>query len=180
MQRLMDDLMSYSQFSSDNAAFSKTDLNQVLADVKVDLEVTISETGACLLIDELPQIEAIDFQIHQLFLNLISNSLKFVKSDTSPIVRITAARVRGKDVPLGLINDLNQYTKISVSDNGIGFSQQDSKKIFELFQRLHPKTEFSGTGIGLAIVKKVMENHGGFVIAKGVPLEGATFDLYFP
>ncbi|MEJ7646980.1 MAG: PAS domain S-box protein [Chryseolinea sp.] len=180
MQRLMDDLMSYSQVTSDTSGFGQVDINEIVESVKSDLEIIISEKKATIEINKLPTIVAVSFQTQQLFLNLIQNSLKFSNPDRFPIIKISAARILGKNIPLGLVNDLNEYIKISLSDNGIGFPASDSKKIFDVFQRLHSRTEFAGTGIGLAIVKKVMDNHRGFVVADGRPGEGATFHIYFP
>jgi PAS domain S-box-containing protein len=180
MQKLMEDLLSYSQISNDKSTFVKVNLNEIINAVRNDLDLIVSEKNASFKIDKLPVIYGVEFQIHQMFLNLISNSLKFSREGQSPFVQISAKVVQGKDIPLGLVNDLNEYHKITLSDNGIGFETEDAKKIFEVFQRLHPRTEFSGTGIGLAIVKRVMENHGGFIIAEGKPSAGATFDIYFP
>jgi PAS domain S-box-containing protein len=180
MQKLMDDLMSYSQLTSDNSSFASINLNEVLKAVRSDLEITIMEKKALIEVDTLPVINAVDFQMHQLFLNLIQNSLKFTASDRAPVIKISATKVPAKKIPLGVVNDLNEYIRISVADNGIGFPAEDAKKIFDVFQRLHPRNHFTGTGIGLAIVKKVMDNHHGFVTADGKPDAGATFDLYFP
>ena len=180
MQNLMDDLLDYSQLTNDETSFVKLDLNKILLDVLNDLEIPISEKAAKFQIQQLPEVSGIDFQLNQLFFNLISNAIKFSKSEESPTVRIFASVANGKDIPLGLVNDLKEYIKIAVADNGIGFDDANSKKIFDIFQRLHSRTEYSGTGIGLAIVKRVMENHHGIVIANSVPSEGTTFELYFP
>ncbi len=180
MEKLIEDLLSFSQVSNDNSNFSKIDLNITLSTVRSDLELKISEKQASLEVDKLPFINGIEFQIYQLFSNLISNCLKFTKEGNPPIIKITSNVVNAKDIPLGLVNDLKKYNKIRFSDNGIGFEAENANKIFEVFQRLHPRTEYSGTGIGLAIAKKVMQNHGGIIMAEGRPSKGATFDLYFP
>jgi PAS domain S-box-containing protein len=180
MQKLMDDLLSYSQVSINATAFTKVDPNQIIKNVISDLEISILEKKANFEIGKLPLVEGVDFQVYQLFFNLISNSIKFSKPEEPPNIKITSRSVNGKDIPLGLVNDLKEYNKITVSDNGIGFEEEYASKIFEVFHRLHPISKFSGTGIGLAIVKKVMENLGGIVIAQGTLSVGATFDLYFP
>jgi PAS domain S-box-containing protein len=180
MQKLMEDLLSYSQVSNDTSVVKKVDLNEILEAVKNDFELTISEKQATFKIDKLPVIDGVDFQIQQLFSNLIANSLKFSKQNEPPVITIISKIVDGKDIPLGLVNNLKKHHKITLSDNGIGFETAETKKIFDVFQQLHPRTEFTGTGIGLAIVKRVMENHGGIVIAEGKPSIGASFELYFP
>ncbi len=111
--------------------------------------------------------------------NLISNSLKFSNNDTPPLITIKSEIVTGQSFNKNLPKETN-YCHIIISDNGIGFEQQYSKKIFEVFQRLHGRTEYTGTGIGLAIVKKIVDNHNGYITAKGEPNVGATFDIYIP
>jgi light-regulated signal transduction histidine kinase (bacteriophytochrome) len=180
MQKLIDDLLLYSQLTGNDASFTTLDLNKILQDVLNDLEIPITEKLATFEIAQLPSVSGLDFQIHQLFFNLISNALKFSKPNQAPAIHISGSVAHGKDIPLGLVNDLKKYVKIAVKDNGIGFEAAHSKKIFDVFQRLHPQSKYSGTGIGLAIVKRVMENHHGIVIADSAPLEGATFELYFP
>jgi PAS domain S-box-containing protein len=180
MQKLIDDLLSYSQFSNDGAVISEIDLNDIVRSVMSELELIISETKSTFKIEDLPTVRGVDFQVYQLFLNLFTNSIKFARTDIHPVIQVTANVVRGKDVPGKAVTDQKNYNKITVSDNGIGFDQEDAKKIFEVFQRLHARTEYSGTGIGLSIVKKVMDNSNGFVIANAQPSEGASFELYFP
>jgi PAS domain S-box-containing protein len=180
MEKLMEDLLAYSQVSNDPTAFQKLDLNQILDEVRTELDLSISEKKATFQIDKLPCVHGVNFQIHQLFSNLISNSLKFSKEDEPPVITIRTRVAHAKDIPLGLVNDLKKYNNITYSDNGIGFETKEAKKIFEVFQRLHSRNEFTGTGIGLAIAKKVMENHHGTIIAEGKPSVGATFNLYFP
>jgi PAS domain S-box-containing protein len=176
MQNLMDNLLAYSELSSENI-FKDVDLNQVVVSVKYDLEVLISEKQATIHSSKLPVIKGIHYQIQQLFLNLISNSLKFSKPNEKLELKISSREVDGATLSEELKN--KSYIEISFVDNGIGFSQEHSKKIFEVFQRLQPK-ESTGSGIGLAIVKKVMLNHSGFVSAESEPGKGATFKIYFP
>ncbi|MBT1704773.1 PAS domain-containing sensor histidine kinase [Chryseosolibacter indicus] len=179
MQNLIDDLLSYSRVSNDIAKFEKVDLNNTLQAVKTDLEIPISEKHAVVESNQLPVVQGVGYQLHQVFLNLISNAIKFAKPDSTPLIQIHATIIKGPDLP-EVLNGDNEYFHITISDNGIGFNQEDTGKIFEAFQRLHPKHVFAGTGIGLAIVKKVMENHNGIVSAEGVQGVGATFHLYFP
>ena len=180
MQKLMEDLLAYSQVSSSNNYAQEVDLNVLMDTVKKDLELTISDKNAQLNMDRLPTINGISFQLEQLFLNLLSNSLKFSKPDVPPIINITSSTLQGKEIPLGLSNDMKKYYKIAVSDNGIGFPEEHSQKVFEVFLKLHDKRAISGSGVGLAIVKRIMENHGGLVMAEGKPEIGATFTMFFP
>ena len=182
MQNLIEDLLAYSQVSSDlkTQTFEKTDLNKILKNVLTDLEISIQEKGALVEADRLPSVRCISYQIRQMFLNLISNAIKFSRPDERPRITIRAEAIKGPDIPGQVLTGGNEYHHITVSDNGIGFPQQHSDKIFEAFQRLHPQSVFAGTGIGLAIVKRVVENHNGIVSAEGTPGVGATFHIYLP
>jgi len=179
MQKLIQDLLSYSEVSNDKTTFESIDLNEVMKAVITDLEIRITEKDATIKAEQLPVIDGVAFQIHQLFQNILSNALKFSRLDVPPVISIKCSNVHGKDLPLGLA-ELRPYYMISIADNGIGFDQKDSKKIFNVFQRLRPRGEFGGTGIGLAIVKRVLENHGGFVNVISKISEGSTFQLFFP
>lgn len=180
LQNLIDDLLSYSQVANDDRRFRKVDLNAVLEDVKSDLEVAIADKSAVIVADRLPVLSGVPHQLHQLFQNLISNALKFSRKEEPPRVEIRCERIKGPDLPGDMPEGNNQYHHISIADNGIGFSQHEHDKIFEAFQRLNPKHAFSGSGIGLAIVKKIVENHNGIVNAEGTPGAGATFHVYLP
>jgi PAS domain S-box-containing protein len=180
MQNLIDDLLSYSQVSNDTSNMEKVDLNKVLQAAKSDLEVAINDKHAIIDSDRLPAVMGINYQLHQLFLNLLSNAVKFSKPDEAPYIVIKAEIIKGPDIPGDGEEGNNKYHHISIRDNGIGFEHHDNDRIFEAFQRLHPRHSFSGTGIGLAIVKKVIENHNGIVSAEGKPGVGATFHLYLP
>jgi PAS domain S-box-containing protein len=179
MQKLMEDLLTYSQLSAINGHFHKVDLNIVMDAVLKDLELSISDKHAQLKIDKLPTINGIAFQLEQLFLNLVSNALKFSKANAPPVITITSSELEGKEIPLGLSNDTKKYYKISVADNGIGFPEEHSQKIFQVFQKLHDRRAFAGSGVGLAVVKRIMENHGGLIMAEGKPNAGATFSMFF-
>jgi PAS domain S-box-containing protein len=179
MQKLMEDLLSYSELSMD-ARFEKVALVDMAESAKNDLEVLINEKKALVLVEELPIIRGIPHQLHQLFLNLLSNALKFAKPSESSVIKISSREVKGSQVEGGSTMESKRFFEIQVSDNGIGFDPKHAKKIFEVFHRLQAKSESSGSGIGLAIVKKVMINHSGHVIAESEPNKGTTVKLYFP
>jgi PAS domain S-box-containing protein len=180
MRKLMEDLLEYSQMSGEESMFERVDLNDVVDAVRNDLELLISEKQALLEIDKLPIVRGIAYQLQQLFQNVINNALKFSKPNVKQIVKIRASEVSGASIftkePL---RDKNFY-EISVEDNGIGFEARHANKIFDVFYRLKPKHESEGSGIGLAIVKKVMLNHEGAVRAESTPGVGSVFKLYFP
>jgi two-component system, chemotaxis family, sensor kinase Cph1 len=171
MQQLITDLLEYSKLniSNPNEAFKPVDLNEIVQNAAHQFETDMEETKASIKVLNLPTIKGIPFQLTQLFINLIDNSLKFAKKDNIPEIEIKATDVNIENI---------YYSKITVSDNGIGFSNLHNEKIFDVFQRLHSDA-FQGTGIGLAICKKIMENHLGKIIAIG-SANGATFELYFP
>lgn len=180
MQTLINDLLSYSRTNIQERTFEKTDLSQIIDEVKEDLKEEIEIKGVVIETGKTFTVDLIPFQFRQLLYNLVSNAIKFSIPETSPGVKINCNIIKGDllDNPRA-INEIN-YCHISVSDNGIGFDQQYSAKIFEVFQRLHGKLEYTGTGIGLAIVKKIVENHNGFITAYGEQGKGATFDIYIP
>ncbi|PXY46006.1 PAS domain S-box protein [Flavobacterium hydrophilum] len=180
MQALINDLLSYSRTNIQERVFEKTDLSQIIEEVKEDLKEEIEMQGAVVQVGQTFTVDLIPFQFRQLLYNLLSNAIKFSIPGISPIVKINSEIIKGSllNNPKA-INEIN-YCHISISDNGIGFDQQYSAKIFEVFQRLHGKLEYTGTGIGLAIVKKIAENHNGFITASGEQNKGATFDIYIP
>ena len=180
MRMLMDDLLSYSRVSNDDSSLQPVDLNNVLKSVLSDLDLKILEKAAVINISPMPVIQGVSFQLHQLFANLISNSLKFSKPDVAPVVEITYELQSGKEVPGNPLIEAVKYHRITVRDNGIGFDPANANRIFDVFERLHTNQEISGTGIGLAIVKRVMGNHHGVVHASSASGEGASFDLFFP
>lgn len=128
----------------------------------------------------LPALHVIVYQFEQLFTNLIANALKFVKNDTIPSLNISTGIISGKNIGLPEIDQSKNYHFISFADNGIGFDPQFKDRIFQVFQRLHNKTSFEGTGIGLAICKKIVDNHQGAITAIGRPGIGAEFIVYLP
>lgn len=180
MQNLMMDLVNYSRTIKENKVFVKTNLNDILADVTQELALNIEEKKAKIKIGKLPKIDVIQFQIHQLFVNLISNSLKYSKENVAPIIKISLEKIDSEERFNDLIFNEKKFYKIVVSDNGIGFKQEFSEKIFMLFRRLETEMDYNGTGLGLAICKKIVENHNGFIKADSIPGSGSIFTIYLP
>ena len=180
MQSLIHHLLIYSRVNKTDKTFKKVDLNVIIKKVKEDLIERIEENNVEIISSKLPIVNGVSFQIEQLFNNIISNAIKYRKADVSPIINLTSSISTYNAKRTNDPTDNKKYLKISVNDNGIGFDQEHSKKIFELFQRLHNQNEYSGTGIGLAICKKIIENHKGFIVADSTPNEGTTFHIYFP
>lgn len=180
MQHLIEDLLSYSRVSNENSKFEDIDLNRVVDAIKNDLEILIAEKEASIRVGKLPVLKAVSHQMHQLFLNLISNAIKFSKAGTTPVIVINSRSIKGPDIPGELSNGDNQYYHISFKDNGIGFHNEETSRIFDPFYRISGRGKYSGTGLGLAIVKKIVENHHGIITAEGKPQEGAEFNIYIP
>lgn len=182
MTQLVDDLLEYSHVTINPSATERIDLNDKIRKVLDDLELVIREKSAIVIVGKLPVIVGNRRQIQQLFQNLISNGLKYSKSDVPPEITITSEVVPASKVEECAHQSLlyNYYHKIVIKDNGIGFEQQYADKIFQVFQRLHGKAEYQGTGVGLAIVKKVVQNNNGFITVQSEPGAGATFIVYFP
>ncbi len=178
MQTLIEDLLAFSKLSAPGEA-ERVNLNKVVAGVQNDLEVAIADKRATITSVPLPTINGTAFQLHQLFLNLFSNSLKFIRDGRDPIIAIGYDSVIGPVPAHGVLNR-TPFHRIKVSDNGIGFSQDQATKIFDVFYRLHSRESFEGAGIGLAIVKRVVENHKGVIATEGRPNEGASFFIYLP
>ena len=180
MQTLINDLLAYSRTNTFERKYEKINLNKMIEEVKEDMQEELLQKNATLEAAQLCEINIIPFQFRQLLHNLISNSLKFSNPNRAPHLKIKNKIGKGIEFKNNKLLDSTTYCHISISDNGIGFEQHFSEKIFELFQRLHGKNEYNGTGIGLAIVKKIVENHNGIITAKGQLNKGATFDIYLP
>jgi hypothetical protein len=180
MQTLIQDLLAYSRTSTTEINLETTDLNKIIAEVKEDLEEELKEKHATIEANQLCSADIVPFQFRQLMHNLIGNSLKFSNPEKPPHIQINSEIANGMKFNNEKLSPQNKYCHITVSDNGIGFEQQYSEKIFEVFQRLHSKTEYNGTGIGLSIVKKIVENHHGIITAIGEPNKGATFEIFIP
>ncbi|WP_044129271.1 ATP-binding protein [Rudanella lutea] len=182
MSTLIRDLLSFSRISTRQEAVSPVSLAHILQDVLADLEVTIHETGARVHIEPLPTVPGDWSQLRQLFQNLIANALKFQAPGTAPEIWVREARIEAADLPPAVkpVRRASAFHRIDVKDNGIGFDEKYVDRIFQVFQRLHGRNQFSGTGIGLAICQKVASNHGGAITASSRPGEGSTFSLYLP
>lgn len=180
MRLLIDDLLQFSRTNKPDKVFVMADMNELFENAKQDVAVAILETKAQITNDLLPKGFVIPFQIQQLFFNLLSNSLKYSQKGTIPIIDISYSIVNAKEDPNLIKATKSNYHKISFKDNGIGFDQKYSEQIFELFNRLHNKNDYSGTGIGLSICKKIIENHNGFIFAKGDINIGSVFTIYLP
>jgi len=180
MQILIEDLLSYSRVNTTEKRFEQTDINLLVEEVKNDLSDMIHAKNVIIDASPLPPFKIIPFQFRQLLTNIISNSIKFSKQDCRPYISIEANFVKGDLTNEPEADAEKTYYHLSFQDNGIGFEQKFSKKIFEIFQRLHGRHEYPGTGIGLAICKKIVENHYGFITASGIMNEGSRFDIYLP
>ena len=171
MRRLIDDLLSYSRVNSKTTSFLPVELSAVIADVLSDLEPRISAEKASIRVGELPAIEADPGQMHQLFLNLVANSLKFRRPGVLPSISIEGSVEVGEN---------GAMARIAVADNGVGFEPRHAERIFGMFERLHGRDEFDGTGVGLATCRKIAERHAGELTAWGEPDAGAVFTLLLP
>jgi PAS domain S-box-containing protein len=172
MQRLIQDLLAYSRVGTRAQDFEAVDAGEVVLDVLHDLGPAVTEAGAAVEAEHLPVVLADKTQLHQLLLNLVGNALKFRKPDETPRIRIAAE-------PAKLADDRPAW-RFAVADNGIGFDPQYAERIFQVFQRLHTRDEYEGTGIGLAICRKIVERHGGTIEVASAPGEGTTFTFTLP
>lgn len=180
MQKLIRDILAYSRANTADKKLETSDLNEILTQAKNELEIQMQEKKAVVESASLPTLKVIPFQIQQMFNNLLSNALKFSRPGVAPHIRVQAEEVSADSLKPAVALNASQYWHISFSDNGIGFDPVYEKRIFEVFQRLHDRMEYGGTGIGLAICKKIVENHHGMITATGIPNQGATFDIYLP
>ncbi len=181
MNTLIRDVLAYSELIKEHEVFSTVDLKQVFEEVKIDFELLIEQKKILIECSELPVIEAIPLQMAQLFGNIISNSFKYTKSGREPHLTISCEKMPFSDINKNtlLLRD-TEYYKIVFADNGIGFKQEYAEQIFNIFQRLHGKSEYEGTGIGLAMCKKIALNHHGDMNAYGSSDEGAVFNIFLP
>jgi PAS domain S-box-containing protein len=179
MQTMISDLLSISMISN-NTSFETYSLQKILEEILQTLEYKIEQQNTIIKADPLPEAKIIPAQIRQLFQNLLSNSLKFIRPGLQPVITISHTLMKADDVVHYQLAPANQYHKLEFRDNGIGFENEFAGKIFAIFQRLHGRSEYEGSGIGLAICKKIVEHHGGIIYANGVPDEGATFTIILP
>ncbi len=195
MQDLIDDILEFSSLSAGNISFDKVKMEEVVKQVLSDIEVLIKSTGADIKVDTLPEIEANEAQLSLLFQNIIANAIKFSKEGERPEVHIHAEIIKGKELPADYLKqnmphfsvlhdprfwDKEKFCRIFIEDKGIGFDEAYIDKIFSLFQRLHSKSVYEGTGIGLAVCKKVVDIHHGMITAQSTPGEGSVFIITLP
>ncbi len=178
MRNLINDLLEFSKISKTEQPFEPANLNVVLRQAKTDLELVIEETGTIINTAALPIIDAIPSQMKQLFSNILSNAIKFRKPDVTPVITIETNLLTEKEKLRYELTQNTPYYKIQITDNGIGFEAEYATRIFQVFQRLHGKSEYPGSGIGLAICKKILEYHHGIIYAESVPGTGARFTSY--
>ncbi len=182
MSNLIFDLLSFSRLTKHSDPYVHVDLNQIISEVIVDLEIVIQQKNARIVYSNLPTINAIHSHIYQLFFNLIGNALKFSKAEVTPFIEITSQIISQKsDLKSQRSNNEElPFVRVIIADNGIGLDNEYAERIFEIFQRLHGKSEYQGTGIGLAICKRIATNHGGIIYARGIPGEGSVFTVELP
>jgi PAS domain S-box-containing protein len=180
MRHLIDTLLEFSRTARSNQPFAPVDLNGIVKDVQTDLELKIEETATTLHIEVLPALDAIPSQMKQLFDNLLNNSIKFKKAGVPPVITIRCFRLSRRQKEQHHLDGSITWFRIDFADNGIGFEPEYNQRIFQIFQRLHGKTEYPGSGIGLAICKKIIDQHKGLIYATGEPDNGATFSIILP
>lgn len=176
---MIDGVLMYSSLDTEIVSAENIDLNKIIATIQSDLELLIAEKDATINYKDLPSIEGSPILIYQLFYNLINNSLKFAKKDVPPLIEIY-----NNSAAADLRHDLHAsgeiYVRIIVKDNGIGFNNDEANIIFKTFSRLNPKDKYEGTGLGLALCKKIVERHGGSISTQGDENVGATFEIILP
>ena len=181
MSQLIHDLLDFSRATRTNERMERTDLNVVIQTVLLDFDLLIKEKNALVSVEKLPVIEAIPLQMEQLFHNLISNALKFSKERTPPVIKISGRKLEKEEVTaLGGLDKGVDYVELTVEDNGIGFSNEFAEQIFVLFQRLNGRHEYPGTGIGLALCRKIVDNHGGRISANSLETIHTQFHVVLP
>jgi len=192
MQNLINDLLAFARVTTKAQPFEAVDLSSVASEVLADLEARVQETGARVTVEPLPTIEADPLQMRQLLQNLLGNALKFVKPGVTPVIRLGAGVIESRDPAEPSVGGGNgdgtpassgggpDRVELFVQDNGIGFDEKYLDRIFNVFQRLHGRGQYEGTGIGLAVCRKIAERHGGSITATSRPGEGATFHVRLP
>jgi signal transduction histidine kinase len=180
MRQLITSLLEFSRININKRKFESVSLNLIINDLTKELEEVIEEKKTVIEVQDLGIATVIPFQFTQLMQNLITNALKFSRPDAQPKITISSRFAPGALLDNHKLHPEQQYCHITFEDNGIGFSPEMSERIFQVFQKLHHKDAYEGTGIGLAIVKKIVDNHNGFITATGIPMEGAKFDIYIP
>lgn len=179
MRTLIDAILAYARVTTKAQPFQPIDLNEIARDVVLDMESHIQQTGGTVEVGPLPTVEADPHQMRQLFQNLIENALKFRRPDVPPVIRL-AGRLLEPQEPLPPPGEDRRRCELTVRDNGLGFEEVYLDRIFAMFQRLHGRQEYEGTGMGLAICRKIVERHGGEITARSAPGQGAKFIVHFP
>tara|TARA_R110002111_G_scaffold18601_1_gene45554 strand:- start:302 stop:3082 length:2781 start_codon:yes stop_codon:yes gene_type:complete len=180
MQNLIQDLIAYSRTNDQELNYEVVDLIEIIEDTKEVLSEELEQNNVTFELENLSKVKVVLVQFRQVIVNLVSNAIKFTKEDHASIIKINCETIEGKKTGIESLNNHQRYCHIRFADNGIGFDQKYHGKIFEVFQRLHSKDAYSGTGIGLAIVKRIIENHEGVILATGEINKGAIFDIYIP
>ncbi|MBE8724264.1 PAS domain-containing protein [Flavobacterium hungaricum] len=180
MQNLIQDLLTYSRTNSAERVFTKVNLDEIAEEVISDFSDRIEEKKAHIYYSLLGEATVIQFQFRQLLHNLIGNALKFSRKGVPPVIEITVKKIKGKEIEAPVEFPNKMYHHFQIADNGIGFDPVYKDRIFEVFQRLNTESEFSGTGIGLAIVKKIVENHNGIIMVSSEKGKGSVFNVYIP
>lgn len=181
MSRLIEDVLEFSRLSASEEMFTRVSLDDALQDVLTDFELMILEKQAVIHAAPLPVIRGIPLQIHQLLTNLLGNALKFSHPQRAPEIGISAAALTASEMAAWPeVTPDKPYCLLQVKDNGIGFGQEHAEQIFNIFQRLHSREAFAGTGIGLALCRKIVLNHEGSIQARAMPGEGAVFSVLLP
>ncbi len=181
MRSLIDNLLKFSTISQMDKSFPLTDLNKIMRDVISDFDLLIQEKNAVVKVSELPTVPAIPLQMNQLFYNLLSNALKFTHAGVHPLIEVDFRELPGQETEkISWLNPAIKYVEISFKDNGIGFSAEYSEQIFVIFQRLNEKGNFPGTGIGLALCRKIVRNHGGEIYATSKDGKQTIFNIILP
>jgi len=180
MQHLIQDLLQYSRLTISDVGFVLTDLNVLVKEVKNSIIETIEENKATVVISALPEVAIVPHQMSQVFSNILLNSIKYKREGADPYITISAQIIDTDAVQIPGVRKPQRLWQIRVADNGIGFDPAYAERIFEVFQRLHTASEYPGTGIGLAICRKIMQAHSGHITADGKPGEGSVFNIYLP
>jgi light-regulated signal transduction histidine kinase (bacteriophytochrome) len=182
MSMLIHDVLAFSKISSRSESMKPVSLGAIVEQAITDLDLMIQEKEARVIVEPLYGIQGNAFQLGQLFQNLINNALKFHRPDVNPVVQIHAKKILASNLEPSVnpVTSTHEYICVDIKDNGIGFDETFKERIFQVFQRLHGRSEYSGTGIGLAICEKVISNHGGAISVRSKIGQGTTFSLYFP
>ncbi|GEO09676.1 GAF domain-containing sensor histidine kinase [Segetibacter aerophilus] len=180
MQALIRDLLTYSQVKGHELAFKNTSLLTIVNDIQQSFSEEISQKHVKFIVGKMCTAPVIPFQMYQLLQNLVSNSIKFRRHDIPPVIEISSFIEKGNKEVSDKLSEDKEYCHITVADNGIGFEAEHNERIFKVFQRLNGREEYDGTGIGLSIVQKIVDNHGGFIAATAEVNKGARFDIYIP